>query len=88
MPVDNYTGKYSNEYFGTIEITNKENSLAIKMGNINCVSTSRSGKETIRVEMVPGSGEVIRFKKMRKRKLNRFGYAGAEFCKNCVGTGL
>lgn len=81
MPVDNYTGKYNNEYFGTIEITNKENSLAIKMGNINCVSTPFREKETIRVEMVPGSGEVIRFKKNAEEKIESLSYAGAEFVK-------
>lgn len=56
-----YVGTYKNEIFGTIEITAVGNDLAVKMGNMNAVATPFTEKETIRVELVPGQGEVIKF---------------------------
>ncbi len=79
MPPGNYTGKYNNAYFGTIEILNQDNNLTVKMGNINCVSTGFTQKETIRVEMIPGSGEVIKFKVNAENKIESLSYAGMEF---------
>jgi CubicO group peptidase (beta-lactamase class C family) len=81
MAPDNYTGTYSNNFFGTIEVVNKDNTLAVKMGNINAVSTPFTEKETIRVEMIPGSGEVIRFKKNGDDKIESLNYAGVEYVK-------
>ena len=81
IPADSYTGKYSNEYFGTIEISNKDNALAVKMGNIYCIATNFKEPETVRVEMIPGSGEVIRFKKNAAGTIESLAYAGAEFVK-------
>jgi CubicO group peptidase (beta-lactamase class C family) len=81
MPADSYTGKYSNEYFGTIEISTKDNALAVKMGNMHCIATNFKEPETIRVEMIPGTGEVIKFKKNAAGTIESLGYAGAEFVK-------
>ncbi|HLG38740.1 MAG TPA: serine hydrolase, partial [Chitinophagaceae bacterium] len=81
MPLDNYTGKYNNAYFGTIEVSNKNNALAVRMGNINCVSTPFTEKETVRVEMIPGSGTVLRFKKNAENKITAIAYEGMEFTK-------
>jgi CubicO group peptidase (beta-lactamase class C family) len=61
QPVANYAGTYRNEIFGTIEITALGNGLAVRMGNMNAVSTPFTEKETIRVELMPGQGEVIKF---------------------------
>lgn len=81
MQPDKYTGKYMNDYFGTIEVLSKNNILAIKMGSIYCVSTPFTEKESIRVEMIPGSGEVIRFKKNGADNIESLNYGGVEFVK-------
>jgi len=81
LPPANYTGTYNNAYFGTITILNQGNNLTVQMGNINCISTAYTQKETIRVEMIPGSGEVIRFNKNAADKIESLSYAGAEFVK-------
>lgn len=57
-----YSGRYVNEQFGTIEIDGSNNQLAVKMGNMHCIATPYTKKNTARVEMVPGSGEVLAFK--------------------------
>jgi len=81
MPLDNYTGTYSNPDYGTIQVSNQDNNLSVKMGNMNCASTAFTQKETIRVEMIPGSGEVIKFKADGENKIGWLNYAGIEFVK-------
>jgi CubicO group peptidase (beta-lactamase class C family) len=61
MPFDAYAGRYQSDYLGTIEISQKNGGLFVKMGNIEVVPTPFTQKETIRVEMIPGQGEVIKF---------------------------
>ncbi len=78
-PFADYAGKYANDIHGTIEISPKENALAVRMGRISTVATPFTEKDTIRVEMTPGgSGEVIRFN-MVGDKADSLNYAGVEF---------
>ena len=72
-------GKYSNEYFGTIDITSNGNELTVRLGNIKYIATAFTEKETIRVEMIPGTGEVIKFIKNADEKIESLTYAGAAF---------
>lgn len=81
MPREAYSGKYANEYFGTIDIKNVGDQLAVTMGNIKCVATAFTEPETIRVEMVPGSGEVIKFNKAGDEKVGGLSYNGVVFRK-------
>ncbi|HKX83952.1 MAG TPA: serine hydrolase, partial [Pyrinomonadaceae bacterium] len=60
-PVADYAGTYRNDTYGTIEITAVGNDLSVKMGNMNAVATPFTQTETIRVELIPGQGEVIKF---------------------------
>lgn len=81
LPVADYVGTYSNEYFGTIEISSKGKELEVRMGNIKIIATAFTEKETIRVEMMPGSGEVIRFSKNSDETIGSLNYASATFIK-------
>ena len=78
-PAAEYAGKYSNEYFGTIDITSNGNELTVRLGNIKYIATAFTEKETIRVEMIPGTGEVIKFIKNADEKIESLTYAGAAF---------
>ena len=60
-PVADYTGTYTNDLMGDINISVENGVLAVRKGNIHIASTPFTEKDTIRVEMVPGSGEVIKF---------------------------
>lgn len=80
-PVADYAGTYRNEIFGTIEISVNGNDLAVRMGNINCIATPFTEKETIRVEMIPGNGEVIKFQKNAEEPIASLTYAGVPFAK-------
>jgi CubicO group peptidase (beta-lactamase class C family) len=79
LPVENYSGVYSNAYFGSMEVYVQNNVPAVKMGNLNYVSTPFTKPETIRVELIPGSGRVIAFSKSEEGKVNKLVYDGIEF---------
>jgi CubicO group peptidase (beta-lactamase class C family) len=78
-PLADYAGTYRNETLGTIEITAVGNNLAVRMGSINAVATPFTEKETIRVEMVPGQGEVIKFEQNSEGKIGSLNYARVSF---------
>src|SRR4029077_16383965 len=78
MPLSAYVGQYKRDYFGTIGISQKGENLFVKMGNIEVVPTPFTQKETIRVEMIPGQGEVIKFE-IADGKVVTLTYSGATF---------
>lgn len=79
LPLDAYAGRYSNEFWGTIEIAPSGSSLNVKMGNISYLATPFTDKDTIRVELIPGQGEVIGFQKNDEGKLVSLKYGGSIF---------
>jgi CubicO group peptidase (beta-lactamase class C family) len=74
-----YAGTYKNEIFGTIEILVSGNDLAVRMGNMNAVATPFTQKETIRVELNPGQGEVIKFEQNSEGKIASIMYGRIPF---------
>lgn len=61
MPLEKYTGTFKNEYYGTVEIKKMDKNLHVRLGNLHCIPTPYTQPETIRVELIPGTGEVILF---------------------------
>jgi CubicO group peptidase (beta-lactamase class C family) len=78
-PLTDYVGRYSNDLLGNIDIVALENTLGVRMGNVNVVSTPFTKKDTIRVEMTPGEGEVIEFGMSSDGKVESLTYAGMTF---------
>ena len=63
-----------------MQITVAGNALAVRMGNVNTISTPYTEADTVRVEMIPGgNGEVIKFNKDASGKVVSLSYAGADF---------
>jgi CubicO group peptidase (beta-lactamase class C family) len=56
-----YAGTYANDLFGTITVAESDGELSVTWGNLSCVGTPYPRSETIRVELVPGRGEVMAF---------------------------
>lgn len=80
QPLADYVGKYSNDILGTISVAVEGETLALRMGNLYCVSTPFTEKDTIRVVMIPGgNGEVVGFVKGQSGKFDLLKYAGREF---------
>jgi hypothetical protein len=49
------------------------------MGYLRVISTPFTEKETIRVEMTPGQGEVVKFATNSDGKIDSLTYAGMKF---------
>jgi CubicO group peptidase (beta-lactamase class C family) len=79
LPLENYTGKYNHPYFGDMEVSIDNNVLAVKMGNLHVASTPFTEKESIRVELIPGTGQVVFFKVNEEGKVNTLKYDGQEY---------
>jgi len=80
-PLQDYVGRYSNEILGNIQITARQNSLGLTMGNIDVVSTPFIEKDTIRVELIPGQGEVIKFGLNADGSVDSLIYGGMTFAR-------
>ncbi|MEJ7624773.1 MAG: serine hydrolase [Pyrinomonadaceae bacterium] len=78
-PLAEYTGRYTSDMLGTIDVAVEKETLGIRMGYVRVVSTPFTEKETIRVEMTPGQGETIRFGMGADGKVDSLTYAGMKF---------
>jgi CubicO group peptidase (beta-lactamase class C family) len=79
MPFESYTGKYRHDLYGDIDISIENKLLAVRMGNLRAVSTPFTQPETIRIELLPGSGRVIAFKLDDQKKITGINYDGLEY---------
>jgi hypothetical protein len=79
LPVTSYAGKYHHPFYGDMELTVENNVLAVRMGNLHVVSTPFTQKESIRVELIPGTGQVVFFKIDNSGKVNSLSYDGQEY---------
>jgi CubicO group peptidase (beta-lactamase class C family) len=80
-PLADYQGRYGNDMLGNIDIVVEQNTLGVRMGYLRVVSTPYTEKETIRVEMIPGQGEVIKFDASADGKVDSLTYAGMKFAR-------
>lgn len=79
-PFADYTGTYTNDLLGTIEIVAKEKNLAVRMGYTNAIATPYTQPDTIRVVMLPGgNGDVIAFIKDAEGKFSSLNFGGVIF---------
>lgn len=58
---DQYAGVFSSEKYGTVEIVYEEGQFAVIAGNLKTIATPFPTENTMRVELVPGSGSIIGF---------------------------
>ena len=56
-----YTGSFFNELYGTITVEETGDGLSVRLGNLHCEGEAFTKPETMRVELVPGTGEVFSF---------------------------
>ncbi len=79
LPLDQYAGRYHCALLGNIEIVVEQSTLGVRMGNIHVMSTPYTTKDSIRVEMIPGQGEIISFKLTEQGKVESLSYSGETF---------
>jgi CubicO group peptidase (beta-lactamase class C family) len=80
-PLTEYVGHYSNSIFGNIDVAVEQNTLVVRMGYLRVVSTPFTESESVRVEMDPGRGEIIKFGFNDAGKVDSLTYAGTKFTK-------
>lgn len=80
-PSSSYAGTYDSDLLGKMEITTDGTGLKVSLGLMKATATAFTEKETIRVELIPGTGEVIRFSKGADGQVESLNYAGGEFKK-------
>ncbi len=78
LPLDAYTGTYSNPIWGTFEITIENNTLKASIGNQSAISSPIEKSDRIRVELVPRHGVSIAFKPVNG-KVDRLRFKGENF---------
>lgn len=61
QPIAAYTGRYCNEDYGTIVISDHGGRPAMAMGRLRANATPFDRPETVRVEPVPGEGRLLSF---------------------------
>jgi CubicO group peptidase (beta-lactamase class C family) len=81
MPGSAYEGVYKNEFMGEIKVFLKANALHVSIGNMESSSTFFTDDESIRVELTPGSGDVIQFNKNGSNIIYKLVYNNFEFLK-------
>lgn len=60
-PESAYAGIYENDLYGTVEVENDAAGLTVRNGNLMSLAEPYPRQDALRVEMVPGRGETIRF---------------------------
>lgn len=62
LPKAQYAGVFDNEKYGSVEIVYETGQFVVVAGNLKTVATPFPVEDTMRVELVPGSGTIIGFK--------------------------
>ena len=81
LPLDAYTGRYEDQFWGTFEIKPETNSLRVRIGNISYLATAYTEKDTVRVELQPGIGEILKFIR-EGDKITALEYGGVRFARH------
>ncbi len=61
LPKAHYAGVFRSEKYGTVEIHYQEEQFVVMAGNLKTAATPFPTENTMRVELVPGSGTIIGF---------------------------
>ena len=78
-PAASYAGKYESSLLGKMEVAADGEVLIVRLGSMKAKATAFTEKETIRVELIPGTGEVIRFSKNAEGQVESLNYGGNDF---------
>lgn len=80
LPNQNYAGVYKNDQYGTMKVEVDNNELVIHYGNMYSTTTPYTRADLIRVELIPGRGQVIKLF-VENKNVTSLGYSGIIFKK-------
>ena len=61
LPKEQYAGTFTSEKYGSVEIDFQDGQFVVMAGNLKTVATPFPTENSMRVELVPGSGTIIGF---------------------------
>ncbi len=78
-PMTAYEGEYFNKFLGTVKVSIKDGKPVLSLGRLMSTATPFTQKNTMRVELMPGRGEVIRFGLKETGSVAELVYQGEKF---------
>lgn len=81
LPQAAYTGQYVHPELGTIVVKQQNNTLELTFGNMRSLATPYTLVESIRLELIPGSGTVVQFQ-VQNQQVSALKYRGMTFSKS------
>ena len=78
LPQAAYSGQYSHPDLGTIEVKQLQEKLLFTFGNMRSVATPYPEAESIRLELIPGSGAILQFQ-VKSNQVNALKYRNMIF---------
>ncbi len=79
LPFEKYRGRFSNALYGNFEVDYDNGELSFRMGNLHAVGAPYKTENSVRVELIPGSGEVVLFDVDNNGDVAGFQYQGHVF---------
>lgn len=76
-----YTGDYESRELGTLHLAREDSSFTVSLGLMHCVAEPYTKPNSMRVELMPGQGEILRFE-LREGEAVSVDYDGILFRKN------
>lgn len=80
-PLADYAGVYKSDQYGTITVSVEGESLRFVMGNLTALADAHTEPESLRVELIPGRGQRIRFNSNDMDNVESLRYSGGTFDK-------
>ena len=82
LPLNAYTGVYSNRDYGTIKVTIEQEKLSIWFGLMHAAAEPYPRRDSVRVEFVPNQGDVISFVPSQSKIAGSLTYSGMTFTRH------
>lgn len=79
VPFSACNGTFSNDLFGTVTLKGSADKIEVSMGNLWCVATPYTQPNTLRVELIPGAGEVVQLVFGENKELTSIRYSDRVF---------
>ncbi len=76
QPNSAYVGTYSSPRFGTLVVSLQDGQLLVEMGQMRAIATPYTEPDTVRVELVPLSGDVLSFEVNNDNFVTAVDYSG------------
>lgn len=76
-----YAGDYESKELGTLHIARQDSSFAVSLGLMRCVAEPYPEPNSMRVELMPGHGEILQFELSNGEAVSA-SYGGIRFLKN------